>query len=194
VLPRWPLFVLIFFSAMARTPIFSGLIYLYAAFAYHLDARAIGILAAASGALTVPVGILAGYLSDRNGRKRTIAPGFAGVTLLMLGLAVTAFLQAPFVWFVGVFMVALFFQSLCAGSSQTIGADVAPPEARGKFLGIWQFINLIGNSLSPVVFAFVADRAGYGWSFVFVSVAGLAVLTLLITIVPETGGQRTTIG
>jgi len=138
----------------------------------------------------VPIGFLAGWLMDRFGRKVTMVPGFAGVTLTMLLLAVTAFLQLSLVWYVATFLAAVAAQSLTGGSVQTIGADVAPPDARGLFLGVWRFTGQLGQTLGPLAFGFLAERTGYGTSFVFVAAAALVTALLLLTLVPETGSKK----
>ena len=187
VLPRLPFFGVAFFSAVARGPIYANMLHLYAAFAYNLDAAGIGVLATSASVMGVPIGFLAGWLMDRFGRKVTMVPGFAGVTLTMLLLAVTAFLQLSLVWYVATFLAAVAAQSLTGGSVQTVGADVAPPDARGLFLGIWRFTGQLGQTLGPLAFGFLAERTGYGTSFVFIAAAALMTAVLLLTLVPETG-------
>jgi MFS family permease len=187
VLPRLPFFGVAFFSAVARGPIYANMLHLYAAFAYNLDAAGIGVLATSASVMGIPIGFLAGWLMDRFGRKVTMVPGFAGVTLTMLLLATTAFLQLSLVWYVATFLAAVAAQSLTGGSVQTIGADVAPPDARGLFLGVWRFTGQLGQTLGPLAFGFLAERTGYGSSFVFVAAAALVTALLLLTLVPETG-------
>ncbi|MBV9120374.1 MAG: MFS transporter, partial [Chloroflexi bacterium] len=177
--PRLVFFGVAFFSAMARGPVFSDLLHLYAAFTYNLDARAIGFLATATGSVSVPIGFFAGYSLDRFGRRHTLLPAFAGITLTMLGLAGTAFLHLSLFWYVGTFLGGVALQGLTNGSTQTIGADVAPPDNRGTFLGMWQFVNITGTACSPLLFAFIADRAGYGPSFIFVAATAFLVVVLL---------------
>jgi MFS family permease len=186
VLPRLPFFGVAFFAAIARGPIFAGMLYLYAAFAYNLSAPTIGLLATSASAITLPIGFVAGYIMDRFGRKATMVPGFLGVTVTMLLLAATAFLQVSYGWYVVAFLLAVLAQGLTGSSVQTVGADVAPANARGTFLGLWRFTAQVGTSLSPAAFALLADKAGYGYSFVFVSAAALIVAYLLIKHVPET--------
>jgi MFS family permease len=190
VLPRLAFFGVAFFSAIARGPIFAGMLHLYAAFAYNLNAATIGVLATSASAISLPIGFLAGYLMDRFGRKMTMVPGFLGVTVTMLLLAATAFLHLPLRWYIPAFLLAVLAQALTGSSVQTVGADVAPPNARGTFLGLWRFTAQVGTSLSPMAFALLADKAGYGYSFVFVSAAALAVGYLLIKHVPETSKAR----
>jgi len=45
----------------------------------------------------------------------------------------------------------------------------------------------VGQTASPIVFAFLADATGYGSSFVFTAAAAAVTAALLITLVPETG-------
>jgi len=186
VLPRLQYFGVAFFSAMARGPIFAGVMHLYAAFAYNLDAQAIGVLATTTSVMALPVSFTSGWLMDRFGRKITMVPGFLGVSLTMLGVAATAFLQLPLGWYVAAFLCAAAAQSLTGGSVQTIGADVAPDGARGMFLGLWRFTAQIGTAASPSIFAFLADHSGYGFSFVYVAMAAAVVVVLLIAYVPDT--------
>ncbi len=189
VLPRLPFFGVALFSAIARGPIFAGMLHLYAAFAYDLEAQTIGVLATTASAITLPIGFTAGYMMDRFGRKMTMVPGFSGVAVTMLLLAATAFMHVPFVWYVPAFLLAVTAQGLTGSSVQTVGADVAPPNARGTFLGLWRFTAQIGTSLSPIVFAFLADKSGYGYSFIFISLAAFVVAYLLVVHIPETSRQ-----
>lgn len=190
VLPRLPFFGVAFFSAVARGPIFADMLHLYAAFAYNLDAQGIGILATAASAMSLPIGFLAGWLLDRFGRKATMVPGFTGVTVAMLLLAATAFFQMSLVWYVITFLAGVAAQSLTGGSIQTIGADVAPSQARGMFLGLWRFTGQVGQTISPILFALLAEQTGYGSSFVFVAVAAGVTALLLVTVIPETRARR----
>jgi MFS family permease len=186
VVPQLALFSVAFFAAAARAPLFADLLHLYAAFAYNLTAQGVGFLATGTNALSLPIGFLAGWMLDRIGRKMTIVPGFAGVVVSMLLLAMTAWLHMSLTWYVVVFMMAVATQSLTGGSIQTIGADVAPAQARGMFLGLWRFAGQVGTAFSPIAFAAIAEGAGYGAAFVFVAAAALVVTVLLITRVPET--------
>ena len=187
VLPRLPFFGVAFFSAVARGPIFADMLHLYAAFTYNLDARGIGFLATGASVLGLPISFLAGWMMDRFGRKATMVPGFIGVTIMMLLLAVTAVFHLSLAWYVTLFLAGVAAQSMTGGSIQTIGADVAPAEARGMFLGLRRFTGQVGQTTSPIVFAFLASTLGYGSSFVFIAAAAATTATLLITRVPETG-------
>lgn len=186
VMPRLVYFGVALFAGLTRGPLQADLLHLYAAFAYHLGPRQIGYLATAAAMVSWPIGFIAGWMMDRFGRKRTMVPGFAGVTISMAALAASAFAHLPLAWYVVLFLFAVALQSLTGGSIQTVGADVAPPEARGKFLGLWRFTGQGGAALSPIIFAVIADQLNYGSSFLFTAASAATVAFLLVRYVPET--------
>ena len=186
VSPRLAYFGVALFAGLARGPVQADLLHLYAAFTYDFDARQIGYLATGAAVLTLPIGFLAGWLMDRFGRKSTMVPGFVGVAVAMVALAMSAFLQLSVLWYVVLFLIGIVAQALTGGSIQTVGADVAPPEARGMFLGLWRFVGQGGAAVSPVLFAVLASSAGYGFSFLFIAASAAGVGFLLIRFIPET--------
>jgi MFS family permease len=186
VLPRLVYFAVAFFANMARGPISADLFHLYAAYTYHLGPRAIGFLATGASSLSLPLGFLSGWMMDRFGRKKLLVPGFTGVSITMVLLAASAFLHLSLIWYVAFFLATVACNGLTSGAIQTVGADVAPPEARGLFLGLWRFTGQGGTALSPIIFAFMADKTGYGSAFLFVCGAACTVVYLLIRYIPET--------
>lgn len=186
VLPRWQYFGVAFFAGLTRGPLQADLLYLYAAFAYHLGPRPIGYLATSASILSLPIGFIAGWVLDRFGRKRTMVPGFSGVAVSMTALALSAFLHLSLAWYVGLFLCGVALQAFTGGSVQTVGADVAPAEARGTFLGIWRFASQGGAAVSPIAFAVLADVVNYGSAFLFTAFSASVVSFLLIRYVPET--------
>jgi MFS family permease len=186
VMPRLVYFAVAMFAGLTRGPVQADLLHLYAAFTYHLGPRQIGYLATGGALLTWPIGFIAGWMMDRFGRKRTMVPGFTGVAISMAALAVSAFLHLSLSWYVVLFLIGVALQALTGGSVQTVGADVAPPEARGTFLGLWRFTGQGGASLSPVIFALLAVQLNYGSAFLFTAVSAMVVAFLLVRYVPET--------
>jgi MFS family permease len=186
VMPRLPYFGVALFAGLTRGPIFADLLHLYAAFTYHLGPRQIGYLATGGATLSWPIGFLAGWMMDRFGRKRTMVPGFAGVAVAMAALSLSTFLGLGLGWYIVLFFIAVALQALTGGSIQTVGADVAPAEARGRFLGLWRFTGQGGMTLSPILFVILAEQVGYASSFMFVAVTAAIVAGLLIRYVPET--------
>jgi MFS family permease len=186
IMPRLVYFGVALFAGMTRGPLNADLLHLYAAFAYGLGPQQIGYLATAASCLSLPIGFTGGWIMDRFGRKRTMVPGFTGVTIAMALLAVSAYAHLSLVWYVGLFLLGVATQALTGGSVQTVGTDVAPAEARGTFLGIWRFTGQGGVALGPIIFALVADTVDYGTAFMFTSACAAVVAYLLIRFVPET--------
>jgi sugar phosphate permease len=118
-------------------------------------------------------------------------PGFGGVGISMILMAASAVAQLPYPWFVAIFFFAVAMQALTGGSIQTIGADVAPADGRGRFLGMWRFTGQGGAALSPIIFAIVVDQVNYSSAFLFTAAAALMVAFLVIFKVPETGRATT---
>ncbi len=189
IMPRLVYFGVALFAGLTRGPLNADLLHLYAAFAYNLGPAQIGYLATAASCLSLPIGFTGGWIMDRFGRKRTMVPGFTGVTIAMALLAVSAYAHLSLAWYVGLFLLGVATQALTGGSVQTVGADVAPAEARGTFLGIWRFTGQGGVALGPIIFALVADTVDYGTAFIFTSSCAAVVAFLLIRYVPETGRQ-----
>ena len=190
IMPRLVYFGVALFAGLTRGPLNADLLHLYAAFAYGLGPEQIGYLATAAACLSLPIGFTGGWIMDRFGRKRTMVPGFTGVTVAMALLAVSAFAHLSLAWYVGLFLLGVATQALTGGSVQTVGADVAPAEARGTFLGIWQFTGQGGVALGPIIFALLADTVDYGTAFLFTSACAVVVAYLLIRYVPETRSRN----
>jgi MFS family permease len=186
VMPRLVYFGLTLFAGLTRGPVQADLLHLYAAFAYQLDAKQIGYLATAAALVSLPIGFLSGWMMDRFGRKRSMVPGFLGVAFAMAALALTAFAHLSLAWYVTLFLLGVALQALTGGSIQTVGTDVAPPEARGTFLGLFRFTGQGGVALSPILFALLADQVSYGSSFLFIAACSSVVALLLIFRIPET--------
>jgi MFS family permease len=186
VMPRLPYFGVALFAGLTRGPLYADLLHLYAAFAYNLEPAQIGFLATGAIVITLPIGFVAGWMMDRFGRKRTMVPGFAGAAIAMVALAISAFMHLSYAWYVVLFFAGVALQGLTGGSIQTVGADVAPPEARGMFLGLWRLTGQGGATLSPILFAVLAAQLNYGSSFLFVAASAAVVAFLLIFYVPET--------
>jgi MFS family permease len=194
VLPRLVYFGVALFAGLTRGPIQADLLHLYAAFAYHLGPTQIGYLSTSAAALSLPIGFLSGWMMDRYGRKRTMVPGFIGVTLAMAALAASAFAHFSLLWYVVLFLIGATAQALTGGSIQTVGADVAPEHGRGMFLGLWRFTGQGGATLSPILFALLADQLNYGSSFLFTAASAAVVAFLLVRYVPETRQERESTG
>lgn len=176
---RVPQLGLALFAGMARGPAQAGLLHLYAAFTYRLGPGQIALLATGASVISLPIGFVSGWSMDRFGRKRTMVPGFAGVGLAMVGLAIAAALHLSLVWYAVIFFLGTAAQGLTSGSVQTIGVDVAPETGRGTFLGIWRFTGQGGVAIGPIVFALLAEQLDYAWGFAFIALAASGAVYLL---------------
>ncbi len=189
VLPRMVYFGVALFAAMARGPMSADLMNLYAAFRYHLSPAAIGFMASGASSISLPLTFLSGWGMDHWGRKKLMVPGFLGMSVAVVGMAASAALGLSFPVFLALFLAGVFALGFTSGSIQTVGADVAPPEARGMFLGLWRFAGQAGTALSPMLFAFLADRSGYPSSFIMVAISAAIVGYLMLFRVPESGRE-----
>lgn len=163
-----------------------GTFNLYAVYAYEIGSDTLGFLNAAAGLVIFPIPFLTGYFMDRYGRKFVVVPSFIiyGIALALMG--VTAYLNMPFMAYVVVFFLVQACLSTTNGTMQVLGADVAPPFARGMFFGIWRFIAQVGALLGPALFGVIAEYVDYGTAFEFTAVAALAVAVLVGFILKET--------
>ena len=92
------------------------------------------------------------------------------------------------------FLVSLFMAglavSLMAGSMQTLGADVAPPEARGKFFGVNRLIAEAGSMLNPASFSLVtllvSGAAGFAGAFALMGGSAFIAAAFIGVLVEET--------
>jgi hypothetical protein len=68
----------------------------------------------------------------------------------------------------------------------TVGADLAPVESRGEFLGLWRFIGDTGASGGPLVVGGVADLLSLPMAAVAMAIAGAVASGIFLLKVPET--------
>jgi MFS family permease len=107
-----------------------------------------GIASAVDMALFYP----SGKVMDRHGRLAVAVP-----SMLILGAAMAVLpLTGGLVGLTVVAMVMSFGNGIGSGIVMTLGADVAPPDNRLRFLSMWRLMSDTGNALGPVVVSVVA--------------------------------------
>jgi EmrB/QacA subfamily drug resistance transporter len=132
--------------------------------------------------LTMAVGtVLAGRLGDMFGRKRLL--------LVALGVFFAGSLWAGLSTAMGELIAARAVQGLGAGMTFTtllaVVADVAPPEKRARFQGLFGAVAPFSMIVGPWVGGIVTDHLGWRWIFllnlpiVAVAIVGAAVLLRL---------------
>ena len=158
------------------------LIPLYGATVVGLDVDDIGYIVTMSAAVDMMLFPLAGYVMDRFGRKYVSVPSFI---LMGIGMGLIPFSTT----FTGLLLATLvigFGNGLGSGCMMTLGADLAPADGTGQFLGLWRFIGDLGGVGGPLAVGNFADLFGLETSaFTLAGIGFLASLTLLLA-VPET--------
>jgi len=128
-------------------------------------------------------GPVAGYLSDRMGRRRIVMSSMAltGVTILGMALAGRSALFIFFVALVGFFLYAM------RPVLQAWAVECTPRHLAGSGVGLQFGITAIGASISPAIFGMIADAYDIYTGFLFL--AGTIVLAnFLIFFMPD--GQQ----
>ncbi len=117
----------------------------------------------------------AGVVSDRLGRWRVIALGWAIYALVYAGFALTG---APGVWP----LLALYgvYMALTDGVGKALIVDHAPKDAKGTALGVFYMANGLVTLLASVVAGVLWDRVGPWATFGF----GAVVAALAVVLVP----------
>jgi MFS family permease len=155
---------------------------LYAADVIGLDAQAIGLTMSIAAAVELTTFYPAGIIMDQLGRKFAIVPCFF---IQALGLALVPF-TGGFASLLFAASLAGFGNGLGSGTMMTLGADLAPQDARGEFLGVWNLIGDVGGTAGPLVAGVVADVLVLQAAALVLAGAGFAAATVFARFVPET--------
>jgi len=179
VLPIIMFFVAQLFASFSRGPVFTGQLNLYGAYAYDLTPPAIAVLATLTALIGLPVSLASGWIMDHFGRKATLVPGFSLLLVSFVMLALTSVLPVPYAFFMAAYLCVYACTSLTGGNMQTLGSDIAPPNARGRFYGVSQTLGNIGGPLATTSFALLSASLGYWSAFIFLGfTAGMAAFIL----------------
>ncbi len=147
-----------------------------------LNPAQVGVIMTISAVLDMTMFIPAGILMDRFGRKFASVPSFAimaiGIGIVPLANDFSGLLIAGIVIGLG--------NGLGSGAMMTLGADLAPPEATGEFLGVWRLIGDTGMVVGPLMVGFIATWFGLAGSAYVLMVAGLLASGILYFLVNET--------
>jgi MFS family permease len=159
---------------------------LYAADVLGLEVQAVGLVISIASAVDMTMFYPAGVLMDRLGRKYAYVPSFAIQALGMLLIPLTD----SFASLVLAACVIGLGNGLGSGTMMTLGADLAPPQDRGEFLGVWRFIGDAGGAGGPLVIGAMAGALGLIHTPVLMAAVGLAGAAVLGFAVPETLDRR----
>jgi MFS family permease len=159
---------------------------LYGADVLGLDVAAIGAVLSTGAAVDMTLFYPTGVIMDRFGRKFAIIPSFL---LQGLGLALIPLTQS----FAGLAFVAGLVglgNGLGSGTMLTLGADLAPPDSRGEFLGIWRLIGDTGGTVGPIIGGAIAGWLALPIAAVVMGSSGLLSSLIFATLVPETNQRE----
>jgi MFS-type transporter involved in bile tolerance (Atg22 family) len=79
-----------------------------------------------------------------------------------------------------------FGNGLGSGTMLTLGADLAPKESRGEFLGMWRLIGDFGHSTGPLLVGAVAGVLALPPASLVIGVGGIVASLIFAFLVPET--------
>jgi MFS family permease len=163
---------------------------LYGAAVLGLPVHEIGLIMGLGSAIDMSLFYPAGFIMDRFGRKYAYVPSFA---IQALGMALIPFTGS----FAGLLLatgVIGLGNGLGSGTMMTLGADLAPKESTGEFLGIWRLIGDAGHTGGPVAVGGIADILGLSLATFTIAGIGLIAAITLGVLVPETLHPKTAPG
>jgi MFS family permease len=123
-----------------------------------------------------------GCVMDRWGRKWAGVPSLLTLSLGMLLLPTTS-------TFVGFTIVAVLIgigHGFGTGIVMTLGADLAPKDRRGEFLGVWRLLGDVGSTGGPFLASLVAGLGGLGLSATVCAGIGFVGTLVMGRLMPET--------
>ena len=135
-----------------------------------------------SSAVDMSMFPIAGYMMDRFGRRFATVPG---VCVFSTGMVLMSFTGT----FRGLLLAAVFMRmgnGIASGTMMTLGADLAPREGTGEFLGLWRLTGDFGGSAGPVIVGNLADLFGLSYSGFALGGIGYLAVGIFLWLVPET--------
>lgn len=159
---------------------------LYAANVIGLNVDQTGLLMGIAAAVEMTMFIPAGWVMDHWGRKYAYVPSFG---LQALGMALVP-LTGGFGGLLACATTIGLANGLSSGGMMTLGADLAPPDARGEFLGVWRLIGDVGGTGGPSLVGFVADALALPAAALAMAASGLVAALTFGFLLPETLNQE----
>ena len=135
-----------------------------------------------SSAVDMSMFPIAGYMMDRFGRRYATVPG---ICIFATGMVLMPF-TGTFTWLL---LAATFMRmgnGIASGTMMTLGADLAPREGTGEFLGLWRLTGDFGGSAGPVIVGNLADLFGLSYSGFALGGIGYLAVSIFLWFVPET--------
>lgn len=141
----------------------------------ELAPAAISLIYGASGAVDLLLFYPAGRIMDLRGRAAIAVP-----SMLILGIAHLLLpLTASTTTFTLVALLMGVGNGMGSGMVMTIGADIAPPNQRPVFFGVWRLLSDGGAGAGPLALAGIASAASLGAAVISLGGVGLAAAAAL---------------
>ena len=135
-----------------------------------------------SSAVDMSMFPIAGFMMDRFGRRYATVPG---ICIFATGMVLMPF-TGTFTWLLLAAILMRLGNGVASGTMMTLGADLAPPEGTGEFLGLWRLTGDFGGSAGPVVVGNIADLFGLSYSGFALGGIGYLAVGIFLWLVPET--------
>jgi len=172
---------LINFTDMAiSTGVISTILPLYVTEELKIPLTEYGLVVAASTVGSVSGNFLGGLLSDKVGRKKSLAFGLVTGTVATFILPVAnAFLQ-----FIPVMFAKGFSYGITYGTTPALVADSVPDNARGMGVGAFRTFFDLGGLVGPIAISSVVEYVGrpQGYAAAFHMGSGLLFLSFLVVL------------
>ena len=135
-----------------------------------------------SSAVDMSMFPVAGHMMDRFGRRYATVPG---ISIFATGMALMPFTKT-FIWLLLAAILMRFGNGIASGTMMTLGADLAPKDGTGEFLGLWRLIGDFGGAAGPVIVGNIADLFGLSFSGYALGGIGYLAVSIFLYLVPET--------
>lgn len=144
----------------------------------EFSAFEISVTGAVNGAVSIPLPLLLGWLSDRKGRKLFLYLGYLACIISLGILAVSVSL-----WH---FILVLALQAILAGVVMSVGnalvTDLVPPESLGRGISLYDATGWIGGVLGFAGGGFALKSLGTTYTFIMGMCLPLIGMLILIPI------------
>jgi MFS family permease len=155
---------------------------LYGASILGLDLQAVGLIMSVSSLIDFAMFYPVGLIMDSFGRKYAIIPCFflqaVGMAFVPLAAGTLGLLACASVMGLG--------NGLGSGTMMTLGADLAPQNALGEFLGVWRLIGDGGTMGAPLAVGAIADLLSLPTAALVMAGVGCCAVGIFALKVPET--------
>ena len=148
----------------------------------ELSTRNVRLIEMISSIVDMSMFPIAGFMMDRFGRRYATVPG---ICIFATGMIFMPFTRT-FTWLLLAAILMRFGNGVASGTMMTLGADLAPDEGTGEFLGLWRLTGDFGGSAGPVVVGSLADAFGLGFAGFALGGTGYLAVTIFLWLVPET--------